>query len=133
MQEKAKEIRIILEEKGMSVGIVNVKMVKPIDLSEFDDKAKIIVTLEDGTLNGGFGEQFSSKLYTQRIDRDRFENNQTSLISKDEYNNKVITIGWPDKFIEHGDVKNLEKKYSLDAESIAANIEKRYNELNLDR
>lgn len=133
MQEKAKEIRKILEDKGMSVGIVNVKMVKPIDLSEFDDKARLIVTLEDGTLNGGFGEQFCAKLYTQRIDRDRFENNQTSLISKDEYNNKVITIGWPDKFIEHGDLKSLEKKYSLDAESIAESIERKYSELNLKR
>ena len=133
MQEKAKEIRKILEDKGMSVGIVNVKMVKPIDLSELDDKARLIVTLEDGTLNGGFGEQFCAKLYTQRIDRDRFENNQTSLISKDEYNNKVITIGWPDKFIEHGDLKSLEKKYSLDAESIAESIERKYSELNLKR
>ena len=117
MQEKAKEIRKILEDKGMSVGIVNVKMVKPIDLSELDDKAGLIVTLEDGTLNGGFGEQFCAKLYTQR----------------DEYNNKVITIGWPDKFIEHGDLKSLEKKYSLDAKSIAESIERKYSELNLKR
>ena len=133
MQEKAKDIRGILEDKGMSVGIVNVKMVKPIDLSQFDDKSGLIVTLEDGTLNGGFGEQFCAKLYTQRIDRDRFENNQTSLISKEEYNNKIITIGWPDKFIEHGDLKSLEKKYSLDAKSIAEAIKSKYNELNLKR
>ena len=133
MQEKAKEIREILEDKGMSIGIVNVKMVKPIDLSQFDDKSGLIVTLEDGTLNGGFGEQFCAKLYTQRIDRDRFENNQTSLISKDEYNNKVITIGWPDKFIEHGDLKSLEKKHSLDAKSIAESIERKYSELNSKR
>ena len=133
MQEKAKEIRKILEDKGMSVGIVNVKMVKPIDLSELDDKAGLIVTLEDGTVNGGFGEQFCSKLYTQKIDANAFKNTQTSSIVKSKYNNKIITIGWPDKFIEHGDVKSLEKKYSLDVESIATNIEKRYNKLNLDR
>lgn len=133
MQEKAKEIRRILEEKGMSIGIVNVKLVKPIDFSEFDVKAKIIVTLEDGTLNGGFGEKFSSKLCTQRMDTDELNNLQASAKKHDKHLNSIITIGWPDKFIEHGDVKNLEKKYSLDAESIAANIEKRYNELNLDR
>ena len=133
MQEKAKDIRGILEDKGMSVGIVNVKMVKPIDLSEFDDKSGLIVTLEDGTLNGGFGEQFSSMLFTQKIDTDAFENSQTSLIVKNEYNNKIITIGWPDKFIEHGDLKSLEKKYSLDAKSIAEAIKSKYNELNLKR
>lgn len=133
MQEKAKDIRGILEDKGMSVGIVNVKMVKPIDLSQFDDKSGLIVTLEDGTLNGGFGEQFSSMLFTQKIDTDAFENSQTSLIVKNEYNNKIITIGWPDKFIEHGDLKSLEKKYSLDAKSIAESIERKYSELNLKR
>ncbi len=133
MQEKAKEIRRILEEKGMSVGIVNVKMVKPIDLSEFDDKAKIIVTLEDGTLNGGFGEQFSSKLYTQRMDTDELNTLQASAKKHDKHLDSIITIGWPDKFIEHGDVKNLEKKYSLDAESIAESIERKYSELNLKR
>lgn len=133
MQEKAKDIRGILEDKGMSVGIVNVKMVKPIDLSQFDDKSGLIVTLEDGTLNGGFGEQFSSMLFTQKIDTDAFENSQTSLIVKNEYNNKIITIGWPDKFIEHGDLKSLEKKYSLDAKSIAEAIKSKYNELNLKR
>lgn len=133
MQEKAKDIRGILEDKGMRVGIVNVKMVKPIDLSQFDDKSGLIVTLEDGTLNGGFGEQFSSMLFTQKIDTDAFENSQTSLIVKNEYNNKIITIGWPDKFIEHGDLKSLEKKYSLDAKSIAEAIKSKYNELNLKR
>ena len=133
MQEKAKDIRGILEDKGMSVGIVNVKMVKPIDLSQFDDKSGLIVTLEDGTLNGGFGEQFSSMLFTQKIDTDAFENSQTSLIVKNEYNNKIITIGWPDKFIEHGDLKSLEKKYSLGAKSIAEAIKSKYNELNLKR
>ena len=133
MQEKAKDIRGILEDKGMSVGIVNVKMVKPIDLSQFDDKSGLIVTLEDGTLNGGFGEQFSSMLFTQKIDTDAFENSQTSLIVKNEYNNKIITIGWPDKFIEHGDLKSLEEKYSLDAKSIAEAIKSKYNELNLKR
>lgn len=133
MQEKAKEIRKILEDKGMSVGIINVKMVKPIDLSELDNKAGLIVTLEDGTLNGGFGKQFCAKLYTQRIDTDELNNLQASAKKHDKHLDSIITIGWPDKFIEHGDVKSLEKKYSLDAESIATNIEKRYNELNLDR
>ena len=133
MQEKAKKIRKILVENGMSVGIVNVKMIKPIDLSKFDGKAKIIVTLEDGTLNGGYGEQFCSKLYAQRFDTDELNTLPASAHKNDICSDSIINIGWPDKFIEHGDVKSLEEKYSLDAESIAANIEKRYNELNLNR
>ena len=67
------------------------------------------------------------------MDTDELNNLQAPAKKHDKHLDSIITIGWPDKFIEHGDVKSLEKKYSLDAESIAANIEKRYNELNLDR
>lgn len=133
MQEKAKEIRKILEDKGMSVGIVNVKMVKPIDLSELYGKAGLIVTLEDGTLNGGFGEQFCAKLYTHRMNTDELNTLQASAKKHDKHLNSIITIGWPDKFIEHGDLKSLEKKYLLDAKSIAESIERKYSELNLKR
>ena len=133
MQEKAKEIRNILQNKGMNVGIVNVKMVKPIDVSQFDYNTKIVATLEDGTLKGGFGEQFCSMIYSQKIDGVTCENSHTSTPIKDECRGKIITVGWPDKFIEHGDVKSLEKKYSLDAESIADRIQRKYNELYLNR
>ena len=133
MQEKAKEIRNILQNKGLNVGIVNVKMVKPIDVSQFDCNTKIVVTLEDGTLKGGFGEQFCSMIHSQKIDGVTCENSHTSTSIKDECCGKIITVGWPDKFIEHGDVKSLEKKYSLDAESIADRIQRKYNELYLNR
>ena len=133
MQEKAKEIRNILTNNGLNVGIVNVKMVKPIDISLYDDKTKIIVSIEDGTLKGGFGEQLCSMIYSQKIDGVTCENSQLSIQENTEYRSKFITVGWPDKFIEHGDVNSLEKKYSLDAESIADKIQRKYNELNLDR
>lgn len=132
MQEKAKEIRTILENKGLRVGIVNVKMVKPIDLSQFDDSAKINVTLEDGTLMGGFGQQFCSMICAQHLNTKDNCHINSDRTNDEKFMPKIFNIGWPDKFIEHGDIKSLEKKYSLDAESIAANIERKYNELNLN-
>jgi 1-deoxy-D-xylulose-5-phosphate synthase len=36
---------------------------------------------------------------------------------------KVLNIGWPDRFIEHGSVEQLKKKYGLDAVSIARKAE----------
>ena len=71
--------------------------------------------------------------YSQKIDGVTCENSQLSIQENTEYRSKFITVGWPDKFIEHGDVNSLEKKYSLDAESIADKIQRKYNELNLDR
>ena len=39
-------------------------------------------------------------------------------------NARIINIGWPDMFIEHGTCDELYRKYRMDAESIAERIEK---------
>lgn len=39
---------------------------------------------------------------------------------------KLKKLGYPDEFIKHGSVAEIEKKYELDAESIAKEIEKTY-------
>jgi len=35
---------------------------------------------------------------------------------------KVINVGWPDSFIEHGTADELYKKHGMDAKSIAERI-----------
>ena len=35
---------------------------------------------------------------------------------------KIINIGWPDKFIEHGTCDQLYEKYGMDGASIAERI-----------
>lgn len=96
-----------LEEKGISAGVVDVAIVKPLDLSAFDaavDGNKLLVTLEDNLLAGGFGESFTAATGAAN----------------------VMRFGWPDKFIEHGDCDTLYKAYGLDADSIAERICERF-------
>ena len=90
--------RLVL--KGIDAGIVAVTQVKPLELSALDDESIPVYTLEDNYIAGGFGEKFRGAAG----------------------NRKVINLGWPDSFIEHGDCSTLEKKYGLDPESIAERI-----------
>lgn len=36
---------------------------------------------------------------------------------------RLIKYGYPDEFIKHGNVNEIERKYGLDAESLAKEIE----------
>lgn len=100
--EKAKEL---LELRGIHAGVVSVRTIKPIDMSVISSNCRNIVTIEDGTALGGFGEKLSALV-------------PASI--------KVTNFGWPDKFIEHGSCDDLYKLYKLDGESIAERISDRF-------
>jgi 1-deoxy-D-xylulose-5-phosphate synthase len=82
----------------------DMRFIKPLDenlLHQIFKKHQIIITIEDGVINGGFGSsilEFSSK-YT--------------------YDNNVKILGVPDEFIEHGNTLQLQKSLKLDAASLA--------------
>lgn len=88
MIQDAIELKERLEsEDGLSVGIVNARFIKPLDselLLSQALSARLIVTMEDGILSGGFG---SAVLET---------------LSDAGLATGVHRIGWPDRFIEHG-------------------------------
>ncbi|HZK88107.1 MAG TPA: 1-deoxy-D-xylulose-5-phosphate synthase [Anaerovoracaceae bacterium] len=100
----------LLKKMNIDAGIINVKRIKPLDQAGILASArrvKHIVTLEDNSVIGGFGQQLSS-----------------FLLEKGILDVKVINIGWPDKFIEHGSIEELFEKYDLDARGIAERIRK---------
>ena len=102
MLDEALEAAEILKSKGLDVGITNVCVIKPMDNSWKNLESKLVVTLEDNALIGGFGEMFAS-----------------------EYNDRdydILSIAIPDQFIEHGDVPSLRKVCGIDAESVAERI-----------
>lgn len=115
MVETAWEVKKLLEDKGVDVSVVNARFIKPIDevmLSETVSRHHFIVTMEEGVLTGGFGQSVSH--WCQENAKDM------PVIKK---------IALPDKFIEHGSVDLLKKKYEIDALSIAKKIaEWRQNE-----
>lgn len=97
-------------EYGEKFTIVNARFIKPLDadlLSEHGKKYKLIVTMEDGVLRGGFGSSVVDFLNDLKSDTD------------------VLRVGWPDKFISHGSsVTQLREEHSLDLQSIYKKLSK---------
>lgn len=106
--EAMKAAELLLAD-GINVGVIAVRRVKPICNTFIDDIArryKCIFTVEEGIISGGFG------------------NNILRYITE-KYDNKVYNIGIEDKFIEHGEVGALKRRYALDAKGIYTNIKGR--------
>ena len=109
MVEVAIEIREALKEKGYSVSLVNARFVKPVDeklLENLNENHRLIVTMEENVLNGGFGER------ALRITRDM------------NLKYKVINIAIPNVYVEHGNIEILKSEIGLDKETILNKIQK---------
>ena len=95
---------IISEIKSNKIAHYNMRFIKPLDeklLHQIFKKFEKIVTLENGTIIGGFGSAILE-----------FANNNN-------YKNKVIKqLGIPDNFIEHGNVHELFENIHLSKEKI---------------
>ena len=105
----AMDARNILLDKGISSACYNMRFIKPIDDALMIDIARkfdLVVTLEENTLVGGFGSAVLETL----------EHHGLLLETR------VLRIGLPDKFIEHGTRNILLEKYGLSPESVADNI-----------
>jgi len=108
MAETAQKTALLLQEKGIDVGFVNARFVKPLDeegLSQSANRVSTIVTLEDNILKGGFGDEV-----------------RKFLAGQGKAKGKLLTLGWPDQFIEHGSIEELLCKYKLDPPSVAERI-----------
>jgi len=108
MVEPCQAASILLAAQGIQAGVVNARFIKPLDellIRGLARDAGIIVTVEDNVLAGGFGSAV------------------LEYISEQNFNwVKVLRLGFPDKFIEHGTREQLLTKYGLTAEGIAAEV-----------
>ena len=98
----------ILEKEGVSVGVVNMRWIKPLDkdlLKQAAEKTTRLVTVEDNVIQGGFGSAVLEALSEMRL---------TST--------SVLRIGHPDKFIQHGTQDELYADIGLDAPGIAKSV-----------
>lgn len=99
MTAKAVEMAEEFEEKnkGKTVEIINARFLKPLDketILKSIEKTKNVITIEDGTVEGGLSTKIKE------------------LITENEIKDiKLKCYAYPDKFIEHGSVKELEDKY----------------------
>ena len=98
----------ILKNQGMSVRIVNMSTIKPIDKDVVIAAAKtgVIVTAEDHNIYGGLGSAVAE------------------VIAREGLECSFGMIGVKDQFAESDTQKVLFKKYGLDAEAIAVTVKK---------
>ena len=114
MYETAVKVRELLKGKGYSCSLVNVRFVKPLDqelLKQIAGTHKLIATIEENVLSGGYGEHVAS------------------YYAKEAISTRLLNFAIPDEFVEHGDVSVLREKEGLDAVSMAERISQVYNEL----
>jgi len=102
--------KLLLE--NISVEVVNMRFIKPLDtelLDEIASKFDKIITIEENSIVGGFGsgvlEYFAEK----------------------EYKNSVRRLGLPDAYVDHGTQDQLYKILKIDADGIVENVREYLN------
>lgn len=104
MTETALKVSDLLAKKNIKAAVVNARFVKPLDKELYFGISKAvrrIVTIEDGSLEGGFGSAVLEMVEDAGLKEV-----------------KVKRFGLPDLFIEHGKRNQLFAKYNLTPEGI---------------
>lgn len=104
----------LLSDKNISVNVINVRFVKPFDtelIKQSARRSKLLVTCEEGTLNGGFGSAVAEFLADENI------------------STPLLRLGIKDEFIEQGTRAELLDMCGLTTEKISRRILERFNEL----
>jgi 1-deoxy-D-xylulose-5-phosphate synthase len=100
----ALEAASILAEQGIQAAVWDMRWVKPIDAEAVAQasRSRLIVTLEEGTLKGGFADAVLEQLGHPAP--------------------PTLTLGLPDRFIPHGNSTQLFETLGLTAPQIATRI-----------
>ena len=96
-----------LRTDGINPAHYDMRFVKPLDealLHEIFTKFDKIVTIEDGTVTGGFGSAV------------------LEFMAKYNYRAQVKIMGIPDRIVEHGTLKELYRECEYDARAIADTV-----------
>ncbi len=110
MVDRAIEISKILKEQNINVDLINARFLKPLDEETILNsiiKTKKVITIEDNIIKGGLGSSIEEVIIKNNIKDIKFKK-----------------FGYPDKFIQHGNIEELEKIYKLDTNSIIEEIKK---------
>jgi 1-deoxy-D-xylulose-5-phosphate synthase len=93
-----------LHEEGLDVGVINARFAKPLDtgtLLKSVEEMPLVVTVEEGTLLGGFGSALLEAANAAGLDT-----------------RHIIRLGLPDQFIEHGERPELLADLGLDVNGL---------------
>ncbi len=107
MVDIAEEVADVLEAKGFSTAVINARFVKPLDekvIVRFGGKVKMLVSLEENTIHGGFGSGVLETLSEKGICV------------------PTLQIGVPDRFIAQGSPEEQRQAAELSPEQISTRI-----------
>jgi len=101
----------MLEKDGLSVGVINIHTIKPLDTAAVLNAAgrtKILVTAEDHQIIGGLGSAVSE------------------AVAEAGLGHRLLRIGLKDTFGESGSPEQVLAKHKMDAAGIAEQIRERF-------
>ncbi|MCB0416201.1 MAG: 1-deoxy-D-xylulose-5-phosphate synthase [Bdellovibrionales bacterium] len=93
-----------LKEEGYSVAVINARFVKPLDerlLAEWIPASKLVVTIEENTVVGGFGSAVLEFMSQRGIQQ------------------PTLVLGMPDAPVEHASQAEQRESYGIDGAGIA--------------
>ena len=114
MVQLAMQASIELMGQHISAGVVDARFIKPMDremLIRQASQAKLVVTIEENVLAGGFGEGVME------------------ILSQEALNIPILTMGIPDRFVTHASIDQQLEACGLSSLQIARRILKRYLDL----
>jgi 1-deoxy-D-xylulose-5-phosphate synthase len=97
----------LLAKHRLKPTLVDARFAKPLDEAFYGDLAKShshIVTIEHNTIVGGFGSGV------------------LDIVNRQSPEVRVLTLGYPDRFVQHGSMANLLEELKLRPEDIAESI-----------
>jgi 1-deoxy-D-xylulose-5-phosphate synthase len=103
-----------LRTEGIDPAHYDMRFAKPLDevlLHEVFSKYTRVLTVEDGTIKGGFGSAV------------------LEFMAANNYSAKVKLLGIPDRIVEHGTLKDLHKECGFDTRGIAESVREMMKDL----
>ena len=111
MVSKAIEVKDKFLKDNIKAEVINARFLKPLDIDTIEKEiksSKLLIIMEDNIKETGLSEILKANL-KQKI--------------------KTISFGYPDKFISHGKIEEIEEEYGLSSIQIYEKIKKDYNKL----
>lgn len=93
----------LLREHGFDAGVTAINVVKPMDAAAVNSETKLVVTLEDNTIIGGFSDEFD------RVNREKAFG--------------ILNFALPDQFIEQGSISELREECAMTPEDVVKGVE----------
>ncbi len=103
----ARQVREELKSRHYQCTLINARFAKPLDeklLLSLSKEHKLLVTLEENVITGGFGQQV------------------TQFLADTGQPIRVLQVAIPDRFVPQGTVEELYREVGLDVESIVKRI-----------